>query len=209
MLTFENILLIIIIFILLVSFNKNSNNDEPFEIIKSVFQPPLIPIYGDNQYVAKDKELDNSKFKYQNLDILDLNSTKVIDETMIINEPLINFDKTQLFNIEYGNKFKNVRLPSEDSDRYDIKFFQPSDADINIPFDPKKIAYTERKIQDVYDDIINNVKKIYPDKKIKKSNNLIINGGFGENTLSNVDWSYENETDGMSYDPSLSNLMAI
>jgi hypothetical protein len=209
MLTFENILLIIIIFILLVSFNKRSNNDEPFEITKKVFQPSLIPIYGNDQYVAKDKELDDTKFKYQNLDILDLNPTKVIDETMIINEPLKTFDKTPIFDIKYGNKFKNVKLPSEDSDRYDIKFFQPSDADINIPFDPTKTVYTERKIQEVYDDIINNVKKIYPDKKIKKNNNLIINGGFGENILTNVEWSYENENDGMSYDPSLLNLMAL
>ena len=153
-------------------------------------------------------------FKYQNFDPIKNDSNlELSDGVNNINKynqlTKLNSDIPKINKItSVNNKFIKTDLPSQQDIIYDTKFFQPSDADIFNPFDSSKINYSERKIQEVYEEIVNDVKRNIPNKKIIKKNKIKA-GGFGESTYNTVDWEYENDDDGMSYDPKLSNLLAL
>lgn len=218
MLNIKNIILIMVILFL---FNKikinnkednftnmNTNKSNTYKISKR------IPKYGDIQYNAYDNDNDDLIFKYQDFEPIK-NDTKLelsegINNINKYNQlTKLNSDIPKLNKMQTNtNKFIKTNLPSEQDIIYDTKFFQPSDADIFNPFDPTKINYSERKIQEVYEEIINDVKRNTPNKKITKRNKKK-DGGFGESTYKSIDWEYENDDDGMSYDPKLSNLLAL
>ena len=213
MISLENILLIILI-ILILNKIKIKRPKEDFKIMEVPNvnyneRPIKTPYYGDIQYDVKDNDNSNIVFEYQDFDILKSKNDNILDNTLKMNEFIPEQNKDILYKNNFGNKYKKVMLPCEESDRYDIKFFQPSDTEIYNPIDLTKIVYTDRKIQDVYNDIVNDVKKLHPKKKLKDSNNQKKMGAFGENTLSNLDWEYEEDDDGMSFDPELSNLLAL
>jgi len=204
MLNIQNILILLIILILLN--NIKINNSEKFATLADIptylKEKKKISIYGDIQYETTNNENDNKKYKYQDLDIL---------------KPILKVEKTEFTKVDneiiytppYNNTFIKTNLPSQQEERYNIKFNEPSDKYIYKPVDKTKIVYEERTIQNVYEDIINNVKKNNPVKKLKKNNDNIKKGGFEENTFKNIDWEYEGEDDGISYDPNSSNLLAL
>lgn len=238
-LNLTNILLIIAVIIILNNIKFDSFKiPETFETInlneQSDFKiPKRIPIYGDNQYLIYDYDNFKPEYKYQNFDILkeeksninllnkyndltkinaDMTKNSQVNisshrDANLFSGPIVN-KNSDIYGPEYQGIFKKTNLPSQQDILYDTKFFQPSDADIYNPIDYNNVNYTDRKIQEVYEDLVNNVKKNAPKKKIKQNTNKKT-GGFGENTLSNLDWEYEGEDDGMSYDPTSLNLMAL
>lgn len=220
MFTLRNIFICLII--LLVLNNIRFNRIDKFNGIKrnkedGVYVKKKIPTYGDIQYETMNDDNNDKTYKYQNFDIIkyqkkleysdDKNPINKYNDLTKLNNQLPKINKDIIYTEQYKGRFIKTNMPSEQDIIYDTKFFQPSDADTYNPFDPTKIVYNERKIQDVYDDLVNNVHK--GDKKMKQKVVTKMDGGFGEKTLKNVMWEYENETDGMSYDPSSSNLLAI
>jgi hypothetical protein len=210
-----NILLIIIIIIIL---NNIKIPKENFEVINlneenNFDVPKRTPIYGDVQFQLHNYDNYKPNYKYQNFDILkeeksNINVQNKYNDLTKLNANIPKQPKEDIYGPEYQGIYKKTNLPSQQDIIYDTKFFQPSDADIYNPIDYNKIDYTDRKIQDVYDNLVNNVQKNAPKKKLKENTEKKI-GGFGENTLSNTTWEYEGEDDGMHYDPTMSNLMAL
>jgi hypothetical protein len=218
MLNLKNIILIIIILFLFneIKINKKDDNFVGINTNKgnTYIMSKRIPKYGDIQYEGYDNDNDDMVFKYQDFEPIKndakLELSESINNINTYNKlTKLNSDIPKLNSIsQKTNKFIKTNLPSEQDIIYDTKFFQPSDADIFNPFDPTKINYSERKIQEVYEEIVNDVKRNNPNKKKTKKNKKK-DGGFGESTYKNIDWEYENEDDGMSYDPKLSNLLAL
>lgn len=221
MFTLRNIFIFLIILLVLnnIRFNKiDKFNGVKQDKEKTVYIKKKIPIYGDIQYDTINDNNNDKIYKYQDLDIIKYQKNleytdtknpinKYNDLTKLNNKLPKPTNKDIIYTDQYQGRFIKTNLPSEQDIIYDTKFFQPSDADTYNPFDPTKIVYNDRKIQDVYDDIVNNVNK--NDKKIKNNVGTKTDGGFGEKTLKNVMWEYEDENEGMSYDPSSSNLLAI
>jgi hypothetical protein len=213
-LNITNILIIIAIIIIL----NNIKFSEPFEVINlneqnSFDVPKRKPIYGDIQYQIHNYDDYKPTYKYQNFDILkeeksNINTQNKYNDLTKLNADIPKENNKDIYGPEYQGIYIKTDLPSQQDIIYDTKFFQPSDADIYNPIDYNKVDYTDRKIQDVYDDLVNNVQKNAPKKKLKQNTNKKT-GGFGENTLTNLVWEYEGEEDGMSFDPTLSNLMAL
>jgi hypothetical protein len=212
-----NILLIILI-LLILNHIKIKNKDELKNTSNNI--PNIIhnkiPTYGTIQYEANNN-YNNIDYNYDNIVVLD-NYNKLTEKLSDLgpkSKPVYNeaFKKSN----NSKNKFNNFELedpellPSQQNIIYDTykQFNQMSDANIHNSLVPHQIDYADRKIQDVYDQLINDPKKYEKEKKIIKTEQKI-NGGFkGEQVLSNLNWEYENESDGMSYDPNLSNLMSI
>jgi len=215
-----NILLIILIIFILnnIKFDSfiipetfqtiNLNEENEFKI------PKRTPLYGDIQYELHDYDNYKPDYKYQNFDIIkekksNVNLLNKYNDLTKMNTDIPKKSYDIIYEPEYNNVFKKTDLPCQQDIIYDTKFFQPSDADIYNPINYNNINYTERKIQDVYDDLVNNVQKNNPPKKLKEKKNNLKTGGFSENVLTNLEWEYEDEEDGMNYDPNLSNLLAL
>jgi hypothetical protein len=187
----------------------------------------------DKNVVNTNNIQNNTKNKYNNVHI---NYDDITPPTYIdVKNKLGTYDD----DFKITNSNINIKNPSQEDIIYDSykQFNQPSDALIHNPFVPTQIDYTNREIQDVYDQLINDPKKYEQPKTIKKFNDIYnepikhfngtsndsnsingtahsllrsLNGGFkGEHILSNVMWEYEEDNDGMSYDPTLSTLMTI
>jgi len=182
--------------------------------------------YGKIQYDIINYDNNDNDHKYQNLDILKKDKKLELSEnineinkynklTKIIN----NFDSSQnnsnkqiINNLPIQENITNLpknikKLPSQQDIIYDTKFYQPSDADT---YKPSTVdIYKERSIQEVYDNIVNgnNTNKINKKKLIDFTE--FKTGASGLQTFKNVDWEYEDDDDGMSYDPRLSILSAF
>ena len=182
------------------SFNVLQNNKETYK--------NTIMKYGQIQYDVINYDNNDLQYKYQNFDII--KKDKVLELSENINELNKFNDLTKLnnkFDPSQNNFKKNTitNLPCQQDIIYDTRFNQPSDADIFNPSDLTKINYKERKIQDVYDDIVNNNGVKTKNKKQKEVSEFK-SGASNLKTYTNIDWEYENDDDGMSYDPRMSNL---
>jgi hypothetical protein len=171
-------------------FKKVINKDSFVEIKKKSYnldKKEKIKKYGQIQYDVINYDDDNTKYKYQDIPKN--------------NEFLLN-DNKNIKNNE-SNILKKT-LPSQQDIIYDTKFYQPSDANTYKPFDLTKINYKERKIQNIYDEIVNGP-KIKTKKQIHDSSEFVP-GASGLKTYKNIDWEYEDDNDGMSYDPLASTI---
>jgi hypothetical protein len=160
--------------------------------------------YGKIQYDIINYDNNEIDHKYQDLDIIKKDNKLELSEnineinkynklTKIINK----FDSSQ------NNPKKQIitNLPSQQDIIYDTKFYQPSDADTHKPSNIFTDTYKDRTIQEVYDNIVNgnNTNKINKTKLIDFTE--FKTGASGLKTFKNIDWDYEDEDDGMSYDP--------
>jgi hypothetical protein len=168
--------------------------------------------YGQIQYDVINYDHDDDHYKYQDIDLI--KKDKILELSENVNELNKYNDLTKLNNKfdPSQNKFKKqiiTNLPCQQDIIYDTKFYQPSDADITNPSDLSNVNYKERKIQEVYDEIVNgnNVSK-QNKKKITEASEFK-NGASGLKTFKNLDWEYEGEDDGLSYDPRTSLLSAF
>jgi len=225
MFNLQNILLIIIILILLNNIKVEFKDTDNFTSInlneENNFSNKLrIPKYGNIQYETHNNDNTDKMYKYQNFDIIDYEKKLELSENVDTlnkyndltkyNAIIPKVNKDIIYTPSHKNTFKKTNLPSEQDIIYDIKFNQPSDADIYNPVNYNNISYADRTIQSVYEDIVNDVKKNSPSKKLKQQSDYKIKAGaFGENTLTNLDWEYEDDVEDMSYDPKLSNLLAL
>lgn len=157
--------------------------------------------YGQIQYNVINNDNNNLNYKYQNINYNklsnDINQLNKYNDLTKLNN---TFDSSQ------NNFQKNTitNLPCQQDIIYDTKFYQPSDADIYNPTDLTTINYKERKIEDVYNNIVNNKKQ--NKKKIHNINEFQL-GASGLKTYRNIDWEYEDDNDdGLAYDPRTSNL---
>ena len=220
------ILFIIIIFLFLlntIKINKNEKNknkqiDKFNQDTYNFDKTQKIKKFGEIQYDVVNNDNDNKTFEYQDYIINYDNKINIPDKVNISdNIKLLNNynDLTELNNklplINYTNidnpNFLKTNLPSQENIIYDSKFYQPSDADIYNPTDFTQINYADRKIQDVYQDIINDVKK--DNKQIKENKNEIRIGASNLKTFTDIDWEYNDDDDGMSFDPRISTYAVI
>jgi hypothetical protein len=158
--------------------------------------------YGQIQYDVINYDNNNVNYKYQNFDIIKN------DKKLELTDNITSLDKHGQFDTLQNNFKKNTitNLPCQQDIIYDTKFFQPSDAEFYNPSDLTKINYKERKIQDVYNDIVNGNSAKTKNKKQIHQPSEFKSGASGLKTYKNIDWEYEDEDDGMSYDPSLPNI---
>jgi len=170
--------------------NKDSFNDVNKKESYKLDKKAKIIKYGQIQYDVINYD-DDTSYKYQNIDILKKNKTFELSDN--INKVTYNFKKNTVTN-----------LPCQQDIIYDTKFYQPSDIDIYKPTDLTKINYKERKIQNIYDEIVNGP-KINTKKQIPNSFEFDV-GASGLKTYKNIDWMYEGDDDGLSYDPMASNI---
>lgn len=163
--------------------NKINNNEKKIK-------------YGQIQYDIINYDNNEIKTKYQNINIIN----KYDKPILLDNKPndMLNFKKNTITN-----------LPCQQDIIYDTRFYQPSDKDTYKPYymnDLNKIEYKERKIQEIYDEAVNNKKS---DKKQIYNFSEFDTGASGLKTYKNIEWMYEDENDDMSYDPNMSTISAI
>jgi hypothetical protein len=168
--------------------------------------------YGQIQYDVINYDHDNDHYKYQDIDLI--KKDKILELSEDINELNKYNDLTKLNNKfdPSQNKFKKqiiTNLPCQQDIIYDTKFYQPSDADITNPSDLSNVNYKERKIQEVYDEIVNGNNVSKQNKKKINETSEFKSGASGLKTFKNLDWEYEGEDDGLSYDPRTSLLSAF
>jgi len=190
------------------SFNVLQNNNQTYKINTS----SKIKKYGQIQYDIINYDNNNLNYEYQDFDIIKKDKILELSDN---NNQLNKYNDLTKLNNKFdpsNNKFiKNTitDLPCQQDIIYDTKFYQPSDADIYNPSDLTKINYKERKIQDVYDEIVNgNSSKTKNKKKINDLSEFKT-GASGLKTYKNIDWEYEGDDDGMAYDPRTSSLSAF
>ena len=184
---------------------KTTSEKESFNISQNMK-------YGQIQYDVINYDNNNVQYKYQDFDII--KKDKILELSENINELNKYNDLTKLnnkFDLSQNNFKKNTvtNLPSQQDIIYDTRFFQPSDADTYNPSDLTTINYKERKIQDVYDEIVNGNGGKTKNKKQMNDVSEFKSGASNLKTFTNIDWEYEGEDDGMSYDPRMSNLSAF
>jgi hypothetical protein len=231
MIELQNLLIIILILYMLNSMkinkktqnkfikNKSTNKKETFVQLnkynKNTYEfdkKSQNRIYGQIQYDVIDYDNQDVKYKFQDFDIIqkdkelelskNVNSLNKYNDLTKINN---KFDSSQ-------NKFiKNTitDLPCQQDIIYDTKFNQPSDADFYNPNDLSQINYKERKIQDVYNEIVNGNSANNKNKKYVQELSQFNSGASGLKSYRNIDWEYEGDNDGMSYDPRSSTLSAF
>ena len=118
-------------------------------------------------------------------------------------------DNLTKLNKKFDSSQKNrvTNLPCQQDIIYDTKFYQPSN--IYNPTDLSNINYKERKIQDVYDEIVNSNNAKIKNKKQIQNVSEFKSGASGLKTFKNIEWEYEEDDDGMSYDPNISTISAF
>jgi hypothetical protein len=216
----QNFLIILLILYILNNINTNKTtkkilpNKESFNVLQKnqSYKIDNVMKYGQIQYDVINYDNNNVNYKYQNLDVIKKDKKLELSEN--INELNKYNDLTKInnkFDPSQNNFKKNIvtNLPCQQDIIYDTKFYQPSDADIYNPKDLTKINYKERNIQDVYDEIVNgNSAKTKNKKQIHKINEFKL-GASGLKTFKNIDWEYEEDDDGISYDPNASTISAF
>lgn len=217
MLNFTNLLFIIIILVLL-NYIKINKNDESYTEIKK----PLInkknkikefkPTYGKDQYEVNNKQ-PKVKFKYQNIDILK-NKLELTDnisfdyDSKEIMDNFYNENKTGVVaTLIHPDLPHYTKPPSEQKTLYDYKFYESNNQKLENIIKNNDIDFGEKTIKDVYDDLIVDFKKINPTKKLKKKSEKI-NGAFGETSLNNIEWEYEDD-EGLGFDPNQNLELAL
>lgn len=233
MLNFTNLLFIFIILVLLNSIkinkknktekytriinNKIINDDNIInknEIDKILKQKQFKPLFGVDQFTTPNPK--NNIFEFQDIDFLNENTKLPItnkldftydDETII--KKFYKEGKTgivgTLINPTVLHKSK---LPSDQKALYDYTFYETKNKKLEKIINAENLELENKSIKEVYDDLITDFKKINPQKKqiIKKDKIL---GAFGETTLNNIEWEYEDDTDNMGFDPTQSLELAL
>jgi hypothetical protein len=184
------------------------NKNKTYKIAKTAHNM----IYGDIQYDVINYDNEDNHYKYQDIDLI--KKDKILELSENVNELNKYNDLTKLNNKfdPSQNKFKKqiiTNLPCQQDIIYDTKFYQPSDADITNPSDLSNVNYKERKIQEVYDEIVNGNNVNKQNKKKINQTSEFKSGASGLKTFRNLDWEYEGEDDGLSYDPRTSLLSAF
>lgn len=219
MLNFTNLLFIIIILVLLnyIKINTDTNAETYTEIIKPIINKQIKtkefkPTYGKDQYKVNNKQ-HQVKFKYQDIDFLE-NKLELTDN---IN---FDYDDKELMNKFYNENKTGVVAtlihpdlphyttpPIEQKTMYDYKFYESNNKKLEKIIKNNDIDFGNKSIKDVYDDLIVDFKKINPTKKLKDTSDKV-KGAFGETSLTNIVWEYEDDTD-MGFDPNQNLELAL
>jgi hypothetical protein len=219
MLNFTNLLFIIIILVLLnyIKINTNTNGESYTEITKPIINKQIKikefkPTYGKDQYEVNNKQI-KVNFKYQDIDFLE-NKLELTDN---IN---FDYDDKELMKKFYNENKTGVVAtlihpdlphytspPSEQKTLYDYKFYESNNKKLEKIIKNNDIDFEDKSIKDVYNDLIVDFKKINPTKKIKDKSDKV-KGAFGETSLTNIMWEYEDDTD-MGFDPNQNLELAL
>jgi hypothetical protein len=215
----QTLLIILLILYILNNIKKNKiTKKESFNVLHKnknqtykIDNRANVMKYGQIQYDVINYDNDQH-YKYQDLDIIKKDKKLELSEN--INELNKYNDLTKLNNQfdPLQNNFKKntvTNLPCQQDIIYDTKFYQPSDANIYNPTDLTNINYKERKIQDVYDEIVNGNSGKTKNKKQIHDVSEFTSGASGLKTFKNIEWEYEGDDDGMSYDPNISTISAF
>lgn len=186
-----------------------SNNNKYKDLSYKLNNKSKIKNYGQIQYDVINYDNDSENYKYQNLDIIKKNKILPLSEN--INQINKYNDLTKLNNNFDPSQNKFIKqtvtnLPSQQDIIYDTKFYQPSDANIYKPSDLSKINYTDKKIEDIYNEIVNSNNVDKNKKKLKEKINEFTTGASGLKTYNNMNWEYEGENNDISFDPMVSLL---
>jgi hypothetical protein len=218
MLTIQNFILIILILGLLnyiKCYNKNINEELYVNLKKptktNIFGEKPKVLYGHDQFDMKPLYESKKEYKYQDIDFLKENNKFELTDKLDF-----SYDKTQLLDNFHNESKKGVvasglsvyphisEPPIDQKTMYDYKF-----EDVDVKEILNTIDFEDKTINEVYDNLIVDYKKINQGKTPKKNTEKLIKGAFNESSYKGNLQEYEEDNYDNAYDPSQSLLLAL
>ncbi len=222
MLNIQNFILIILILGLLnyiKCYNKNINiniNKELYSNLKkpiktNIFEEKPKVLYGEDQFNVIPMYKPKTEFIYQNIDFLKENNKFELTDKLDF-----SYDKNDLLNNFHNESKKGVvtsglstyphvsEPPIDQKTMYDYKF-----EDVDVKEILSTTNFEDKTINEVYDKLLIDYKKINQAKTPKKNADELIKGAFNESSYKGDIQEYEEDNYGNAYDPSQSLLLAL
>lgn len=218
MLTIQNFILIILILGLLnyiKCYNKNINEELYTNLKKpiksNIFETKPKVLYGSDQFNTIPLYESKKEYKYQDIDFLQENNKFELTDKLDF-----SYDKKELLNNFHNESKKGVvasglsiyphvsEPPTDQKTMYDYKF-----EDVDVKEILSITNFEDKTINEVYDNLIVDYKKINQEKTPKKNTEKLIKGAFNESSYKGDILEYEEDNYGNAFDPSQSLLLAL
>jgi len=218
MLNIQNFILIILILGLLnyiKCYNKNINKELYINLKKpiktNIFEEKPKVLYGEDQFNVIPMYKSKTEYKYQNIDFLKENNKFELTDKLDF-----SYDKNELLNDFHNESKKGVvtsglsmyqhvsEPPLDQKTMYDYKF-----EDVDVKEILSTTDFEDKSINEVYDKLLIDYKKINQSKTPKNNSDELIKGAFNEASYKGAIQEYEEDNYGNAYDPSQSLLLAL